>query len=104
MQKKQQEIENYLCLISVFSDYEKFTLLDYAENDDNKLVFFNPKNSDLCLKLLKMKEGMDNPYIPMFDWLQEEEIDVEAMIEAIASLSTLYETQEKLIQKISNLD
>jgi hypothetical protein len=54
MNKKHQEIENYLCLISVFSDYEKYTLLEYSENDDNKLVFFNPKNTDLCLKLLKL--------------------------------------------------
>jgi len=54
MTKKQEEIENYLCLITVFSDYEKYTLLDYSENDDNKLVFFNPKNTDLCLKLLKL--------------------------------------------------
>ena len=53
MHKKQQEIENYQLLISIFTDYEKYTLLDYADNDDNKLVFFNPKNSDLALKLFK---------------------------------------------------
>jgi hypothetical protein len=47
---------------------------------------------------------MDNPYTPMFDWLQEEEIDIEAMIEAIASLQNLYETYERLTQKISSLD
>ncbi len=54
MEKKQTEIENYLTLISVFSDYEKYTLLEYSENDDNKLVFFNPKNTDLCLKIIKL--------------------------------------------------
>ncbi len=54
MEKKQMEIENYLSLISVFSDYEKYTLLEYSENDDNKLVFFNPKNTELCLKLIKL--------------------------------------------------
>lgn len=54
MQKKQQEIENYLCLVSMFSDYEKYTLMEYADNDYNKVVFFNPKNSDLCLKLLRL--------------------------------------------------
>lgn len=47
---------------------------------------------------------MDNPYIPMFDWLQEEEIDIEAMIEAITSLHTLFDTKEKLSQKIAALD
>lgn len=54
MNKKQQEIENYLSLINVFSDYEKYTLLEYSENDDKKLIFFNPNNSDLCMKLLKL--------------------------------------------------
>ena len=101
MEKKQQEIENYLCLISVFTDYEKYTLLEYSENDDNKLVFFNPKNTDLCLKLIKLKEGgVENPYISMYDWLKEEEIDLEAMIEAISHLQVLNETSDKLKQKI----
>ena len=54
MLKKQQEIENYLCLISMFSDYEKYTLMEYADNDYNKVVFFNPKNSELCVKLLRL--------------------------------------------------
>jgi hypothetical protein len=47
MTKKQQEIENYICLISMFNDYEKYTLMEYSENDDNKLIFFNPKNTDM---------------------------------------------------------
>jgi hypothetical protein len=54
MVKKQQEADNYLCLISMFSDYEKYTLMEYADNDYNKVVFFNPKNSELCLKLLNL--------------------------------------------------
>jgi len=35
----------------------------------------------------------------LLDWLQEEEIDVEAMNEAIASLKILYENKEKANQK-----
>jgi hypothetical protein len=54
MEKKQQEIENYTCLISVFSDYEKYTLMEYSENDDSKLIFFNPKNIDLCMSTMKL--------------------------------------------------
>lgn len=53
MEKKNQEIQNYLNLVSVFSDYEKQTLHEYS-GDDDKLVFFNPKNNELCLKLLKL--------------------------------------------------
>ena len=47
---------------------------------------------------------MDNPYTPMNDWLQEEEIDIEAMIEAIASLQNLNETYERLSLRITGLD
>lgn len=54
MEKKQQEIENYNCLISVFSDYEKYTLIEYSDNDDDKLIFFNPKNTDLFMKIMKL--------------------------------------------------
>lgn len=92
-----------MCLISVFSDYEKYTLMEYTANDDSKLVFFNPKNTELCMKLLKLREGMENPYTSMNDWLQEEEIDIEAMIEAITSLNGLEETKDKLAQKISSI-
>ena len=55
MVKKDQEIENYLTLIHVFEDYEKYTLMEYANNDENKLVFFNPKNIELCEKIMSLK-------------------------------------------------
>jgi len=35
----------------------------------------------------------------LLDWLQEEEIDVEAINESISSLNSLYESKEKLNQK-----
>jgi len=35
----------------------------------------------------------------MHDWLIEEELDVEAIIESIASLNFLAETKEKMTQK-----
>jgi hypothetical protein len=40
----------------------------------------------------------------MLDWLQEEEIDFEAMSEAISSLEKLNITKEKLAQNLSSLD
>jgi hypothetical protein len=47
-------MENYQTMMTIFSDYEKYTLLEYADNQDNKLVFFNPKNNDLTLKSMKL--------------------------------------------------
>jgi len=40
----------------------------------------------------------------MYDWLQEEEIDFEAMLEAIASLENLWQNKERLMQHISQLE
>jgi len=54
MEKKQQEIDNYNCLISVFSDYEKYTLVEYTDNDDSKLIFYNPKNTELCTQIIQL--------------------------------------------------
>jgi len=39
----------------------------------------------------------------LYDWLTEEELDVEAIIESIASLNYLSESKEKLIQKKNTL-
>lgn len=39
----------------------------------------------------------------MYDWLIEEELDVEAIIESIASLNILSESKEKLVQKKNTL-
>ena len=44
MEKKDKEIVRYLELMHQFEEHEKYTLMEYAENDENKLVFFNPKN------------------------------------------------------------
>lgn len=39
----------------------------------------------------------------MHDWLIEEELDIEAIIESITSLNFLAETKEKMIQKKNNI-
>jgi hypothetical protein len=46
---------------------------------------------------------MENPYIPLFDWLEEEEVDIDAMIQAISGLQNLFEAKEKLIIKLQKM-
>ena len=89
MEKKDKEIVRYLELMHQFEEHEKYTLMEYAENDENKLVFFNPKNSELSEKILKLKESIRNPYVLLDEWLEEEQIDIESMIEALNSLTSL---------------
>jgi len=99
MQRKQQEMESYFTLLSNFSDYEKLCLLEHTDKDDSKLVFFNAKNNDICLQMVNLKDSVQNPYIKMFDWLEEEEFDVEAINESINSLNNLAKEKDKLIIK-----
>ena len=87
-----------------FEEHEKYTLMEYAENDENKLVFFNPKNSELSEKILKLKESIRNPYVLLDEWLEEEQIDIESMIEALNSLTSLSTTYEKLGEKLDSIE
>lgn len=104
MLKKDQEIENYLTLIHVFEDYEKYTLMEYTDNDESKLVFFNPKNTELCEKILKLRQNLKNPYEELFDWLEDEILDFEAMNESLTSLDALNEDVEKINSMLQKID
>lgn len=104
LEKKDKDIKRYVDLMHEFEEHEKYTLMEYAGNDENKLVFFNPKNSDLSEKVLKLKNSLINPYIYLGEWLEEEELDIEAMIEAMNTLTNLNNTYEKLIQKQDSIE
>ena len=87
-----------------FEEHEKYTLMEYAENNENKLVFFNPKNAELSEKVLKLKDSIINPYVLLSEWLEEEELDIEAMLEALGSLTKLNNTYDKLGEKLDSIE
>ena len=92
------ELENYNILLSTFNDYEKSVLTEYSMLDDD-LVLFNPKNIHLNQHVIRIKNNVKNPYCDLYDWAQEEEVETEAMIEAINSLKGLYNKKDSLIKK-----
>ncbi len=104
MKKKEQEIENYITLIHVFENYEKYTLMEYADNDENKLVFFNPKNTELCEKIMELKKNLKNPYNQLNIWLEDDILDFEAMVGTLESLFNLHETYEKFCQNLEKIE
>ena len=104
MEKKEKEIERYMELMHQFEEHEKYTLMEYAENNENKLVFFNPKNAELSEKVLKLKDSIINPYVLLSEWLEEEELDIEAMLEALGSLTNLNNTYDKLGEKLDSIE
>lgn len=62
-------------------------------------MFFNPKNKILNQNVLRIKNYVKNPYSDLYDWIQEEEVETEAMIEAINSLKTLQSNKQNLVNK-----
>lgn len=103
-EKKEIEKKKYLELIQELTDYEKNNMMSYADNNESSLIFFNPSYSNLSEKVLKLKQEMINPFIAFKDWLEEETLDVEAMLTAIKQIGELMNTEEKLQQKIKSLE
>ena len=63
--------ENYLAVVNMLSLYEKEIINTFVNNDENKLVFFNMKNIDLCKNISNAQEKMINPYDRLYKNLQD---------------------------------
>lgn len=103
LKKKTADIQRYIDLIDGFEVYETSVLNKYTDNDENKLIFYNPKNIEIHDKVRNLKNTIQNPYIALKNWIEENILDVEAMIEALNSLQTLTDQCEKLKKRISTL-
>ena len=106
-EKKEREIKNYICLLNVFEDYEKYSLIEYADGNEDKLVFADYKNQFQMQSIALLKEKMMNPFDALVDNLEEDELDLLAMKEAFDSIcdmkseyARLKEEHSKLIDKI----
>jgi seryl-tRNA synthetase len=91
-------------MIKGFSDYEKNNMMSYADNNENSLIFVNPSYSSLSEKVLKLKQEMINPFSAFKNWLEEELLDVEAMLLAIKQIYGLLEKEEQLKDKLNTLE
>ena len=104
VEKRSQEIVQYISLMHQMEEYEKYVLMEYSDNNESKLILFNPQNTALNEKVVAMQTSLRNPFVALEEWLEEEELDIEAGIEAMDSLVRLSSTVEKLNQKIESLE
>jgi chromosome segregation ATPase len=104
MERYPEEQENYSEVINMLSLYEKEALSNFVNNQDNKLVFFNLKNQELCKYITNTKEQVINPYNRLYSALTEDYLNLEAMIEALQSLKNLQENYNKLVKNLSNIN
>ena len=103
-EKREIERKQYFEMIQGFTNYEKDNMISYADDNQNCLIFTNSAYSSLSDKVLKLKQEMINPFIAFKHWLEEEELDVEAMLIAIRQISQLLEEEEKLKEKLISLE
>jgi len=54
--------------------------------------------------MIALKEKIQNPFNDFLDWVNEEEIEVEAIIEAIKSILDIIEKKRKLIDNKESLE
>ena len=94
--------KNYIAVINMLSTYEKEIVNNYVNNDENKLVFFNMKNIDLCKNISNVQEKMINPYDRLYDSITEDYLDTEAMQEALESLKSLQDNYNKLTKNLTS--
>ena len=82
--------------------YEKETIKDFVNNDENKLVFFNMKNIELCENISNAQEQVINQYERLYEAITEEYLNTEAIIEGLETLKNLQETYGKLAKNYNN--
>ena len=96
------EQKNYLAVINLLSLYEKEIVNTFVNNDENKLVFFNMKNIELCKHISKAQEKVINPYSRLYDSITEDYLDTEAMQEALEGLKGLQDNYNKLTKNLTS--
>jgi hypothetical protein len=94
--------KNYLAVINLLSLYEKEIVNTFVNNDENKLVFFNMKNIDLCKNISNAQEKVINPYDRLYEAITEDYLDTEAMQEALESLRGLQENYNRLTKNLTS--
>ena len=96
--------KNYIGVINMLSTYEKEIMKAYVNDDENKLVFFNMKNIDLCKNISSAQDKVINPYDRLYDSITEDYLDTEAMQEALESLKKLQDTYNKLTKNLTSIN
>lgn len=104
MERYRDEQENYSAVINMLSLYEKESLSNFVNNEEDKLVFFNTKNQELCQNISDSQKQVINPYDRLYSAITNDYLDCESMIEALEGLKTLQDSYNKLNKTLSTLN
>ena len=102
--KRKEDILQYFEITHNIISYEKTNIMKYIDDYYDKLIFNNEKNSKLKEKFEKINEYLNNPFENVYNWLYDEEKDIQAMIEAINGINILEMNYNKLKQKDESIE
>ena len=103
-ENKEKEINYYYDLMNVFRNFEKLTLMEYVNNDKDKLVFSNPANKETSQKISDIKELFKNPFTELASWIDDDILDFNAMLFALESIINLNELLDKLNSRLGAIE
>ena len=101
-ERYKNEQENYLAIINMLSLYEKETVKNFVNSEEDKLVFFNMKNIEICQHISNVQDQIINPYDRLYDAITEDYLNTEAMIEGLETLENLQDKHNKLNKNLNN--
>lgn len=101
--EKNREIKTTYRILKSIEEYEKSTLYELSKNDMSKMFFFNLKNSELTEKMISYRSSMKNPFMVVFQWLEEKVLDLNALKDALLSYNNLLIEERTLFQEIEGL-
>jgi sorting nexin-1/2 len=104
MEKYRDEQENYSAVINMLSLYEKESLSNFVNNEEDKLVFFNTKNQELCQNITDSQKQVINPYDRLYSAITDDYLNCESMIETLEGLKALQDSYNKLNKNLSTLN
>ena len=104
MERYRDEQENYAEVINMLSLYEKDSLTNFVNDEEDKLVILNTKNQELGQNISDSKTQLINPYDRLYSAITEDYLNCESMIEALEGLKTLQVTYNKLNKTLSNIN
>lgn len=102
--RHQKEMERYIALLKSLEEYENTSLLEYADNNMDKLVLCNRDKPNIIERISQLNETLLNPLRFLVEWVEGEEQDLQAMLNALDGLTELNATLDKFSHKVDEID
>ncbi|MCQ2817506.1 MAG: hypothetical protein MJ252_09605 [archaeon] len=87
-------------VLDSLEDYEKKTLVEYVNGNTQYLIFFNLLHSKLTEKKISYSRNMINTFAIFYEWMEEKELDLTAMLNCLSSYAGLKRKYQKLNAEI----